>query len=84
MTIKQLKSLFTNDTEITIVSQDEDNMVSVFLTRLLLECPTFAEMPLMLHSVQAVRENEIVADVDMPAEVLRAWKKYSDDYYKAV
>ncbi len=80
MTIKELKSLFTNDTEITIVSQDDDSIVFVPLTHLLLGCPTFAEMPLML--VQAVGENKVVAEVDMPLCVLRAWKKYSDDYYK--
>lgn len=82
MTIKDLKNLFTSDTEITIVSQDEDSMMSVSLTHLLLGCPTFAEMPLVIQSVQAIGENEVVADVDMPVEVLRAWKKYSDDYYK--
>lgn len=81
MTIKELKSLFTNDTEISVMSQDDDSMVSVSLTHLLLGCPTFAEMPLTIQSVQAIGENEVVADVDMPLEVLRAWKKYSDDFY---
>lgn len=80
MTIKELNNLFTSDTEISIVSQDDDSVVSVPLTHLLLGCPTFAEMPLML--VQAVGENKVVAEVDMPVEVLTAWKKYSDDYYK--
>lgn len=82
MTIKELKSLFTSDTEISIVSQDDDSIVSVPLTHLLFGCPTFAEMPLMLQSVQAVGENKIVAEIDMPLCVLRAWKKYSNDYYK--
>lgn len=82
MTIKDLKNLFTSDTEITIVSQDDDSIVSVPLTHLLLGCPTFAEMPLMIQSTQAVGENEVIAEVDMPVEILRAWKKYSDDYYK--
>ena len=56
-------------------------IVSVSLTHLLLGCPTFAEMPLVIQSVQAIGENEVVAEVDMPVCILRAWKKYSDDYY---
>lgn len=82
MTIKELKQFFTNDTEISIMSQDDDSMVSVSLTHLLLGCPAFVETPLMIQSVQAVGENEVVAEVDMPVDILRAWKKYSDDYYK--
>lgn len=84
MTIKELTSLFTIETEITIVSSDNDNMVSVCLTHLLLGYPAFTEMPLMIQSVQAVGKNMVVAEIDMPVEILRAWKKYSDDYYKAV
>lgn len=84
MTIKELKNLFTNDTEISIMSQDDDSILSVSLTHLLLDCPAFAEIPLVIQSVHAIGANEIVVDVDMPVEILSAWKKYSDDYYKAV
>ncbi len=79
MTIKELKSLFTNDTEIIIVSQEDEDMVYVELTNLLLGCPTFPETPLTL--VQAIGVNKVVAEVNIPLCVLRAWKKYSDDFY---
>ncbi len=81
MTIKELKMMFTEETKIEIMAFDEDNSISVGLTRLLLGVTSFAEIPIAIRNVQAVGENQIVTEIDMPVDILRAWKKYSDDYY---
>ena len=82
MTIKQLRELFISATEIIIMSTDEENLVSVTLNNLLLGIASFAEIPILIKHVQAVKENQIVVEVDMPIEVLTAWKNYSDDSYR--
>lgn len=82
MTIKELRMMFAEETKIEIMASDEDNIVSVGLTHLLLGATSFAENPIAIRNVQAVGENQIVAEIDMPVDILRAWKKYSDDYYK--
>lgn len=79
MTIKQLRELFISDTEIIIMSTDEENLVSVTLNNLLLGNTSFAEIPILIKHVQAVKENQIVVEIDMPVEVLRAWKRYSEE-----
>ena len=81
MTIKELRMMFTEETKIEIMASDEDNIVSVGLTHLLLGAASFAEIPIVIRNVQAVGENQIVAEIDIPVDILRAWKKYSDDYY---
>lgn len=82
MTIKELRMMFIEETKIEIMAFDEDNSVSVGLTRLLLGVTSFAEIPIAIRNVRAVGENQIVAEIDMPVDILRAWKKHSDDYYK--
>lgn len=82
MTIKQLRELFISATEIIIMSTDEENLVSVTLNNLLLGIASFAEIPILIKHVQAVKENQIVVEVDMPIEVLTAWKNYSEDSYR--
>ena len=33
-------------------------------------------------AVKATGENEIEVHTDLPLEIFRAWKKYSDDFYE--
>lgn len=77
MTIKDLRNIFVTGTRIDICTIEHDDLVSLTLNNLLMGTESFASVPIQLHNVQAVAENHIVVTVDIPAQVLRAWKTYS-------
>ena len=88
MTIKELRDIFKNDTKIFLVanvySDDEEleKTERFEIKNILYGNSSIAEMPLSFSAVRAAGENEIEVHTDLPLEIFRAWKKYSDDFYE--
>ena len=86
MTIKELRDIFKNGTKIFLVanvySDDEVKTERFEIKNILYGNSSIAEMPLSFSTVRAAGENEIEVHTDLPMEIFRAWKKYSDDFYE--
>lgn len=80
MTILDVRNMFTTDTEIFIKGL-ENKSPTLKITNVLMGCTAFNSMAIFIKSIKAIAENQIEITIDIPTQVLEAWKKYSDDYY---
>lgn len=80
MTISELKTIFSSDTEFTVKPMFTDDSVESFkITPKLLGTAAFASAQVELQSVRAVAVNKVEIAVDMPEGVFKAWKEYSQE-----
>lgn len=86
MTIRDLRDIFKSDTKIyliAIIYEDDHESVERFeIKNILYGNSSIADMTLNFSAVKATGENEIEVHTDLPLEIFRAWKKYSDDFYE--
>ena len=82
MTISTIREMFATDTVINIKSFEEKSpTLTLQATNLLFGCRAFSSIAVTIKSIKATAENPIEITIDIPTQVLEAWKKYSDDYY---
>lgn len=80
MTISELKTIFSSDTEFTVKPMFAADGVEGFkITPKLLGTAAFASVQVELQSVRAVAVNKVEIAVDMPEGVFKAWKDYSQE-----
>lgn len=85
ITLENLRDMFCKATKIVLVNDiiDKDgNYIGterIEINNLLWGTPTFGEIPIEIHNVQAMGKNEIEVTTHMPNAVFAAWKKYSEE-----
>lgn len=88
MTIRDLRDIFKSDTKfylITYVYTDDgeyDKTERFEIKNILYGSSAFADISIRFSDIKAAGENEVEIDTDLPLEIFRAWKKYSDNFYE--
>ena len=80
MTILELRNLFDSETKIYVRGYDE-GAPAILVTNLLFGTQGFSHIEIIGRNIKSIKKNTIEVTIDMPMPVLKAWKKYSDDYY---
>lgn len=80
MTILDVRNMFTTDTEIFIKGLENKSPI-LKITNVLMGCTAFNSMAIFIKSIKAIAENQIEITLDIPLPILKAWKKYSDNFY---
>lgn len=85
ITLNDLREMFCKITKIILVN-DVFNENDIYMgtekfevNNLLWGTPTFGEIPIEVHNVQAMGKNEVEVTTHMPNAVFAAWKKYSEE-----
>lgn len=80
MTISELKTIFSSDTEFTVkLMFSDDSMEGFKITPKLLGTAAFASAQVEMKSVRAVAVGKVEIAMDMPEGVFNAWKEYSQE-----
>ena len=80
MTISELKTIFSSDTEFTVkLMFSDDSMEGFKITPKLLGTAAFASAQVEMKSVRAVAVGKVEIAIDMPEGVFNAWKEYSQE-----
>ena len=88
MTIRELRDIFKSDTKFYLIAYvytddgEYDKTERFEIKNILYGNSSIADMTLNFSAVKATGENEIEVHTDLPLEIFRAWKKYSDDFYE--
>ena len=78
MTISELKTIFSTDTEFTVKLMFSDDSIEGFkITPKLLGTAAFASAQVEMKSVRAVAVGKVEIAIDMPEGVFNAWQEYS-------
>ena len=86
MTIRELRDIFTSDTKIFLVAYPDEDDLDITerfeIKNILYGNNSFADISICFNDVRAIGSNQIEVTTDMPIEIFRAWKKYSNDFYE--
>ena len=88
MTIRELRDIFKSDTKFYLIAYvytddgEYDKTERFEIKTILYGSNAFADTSIGFSDIKAAGKNEVEIHTDMPLEIFRAWKKYSDDFYE--
>lgn len=77
MTIEQIKTAFSADTEIYILSYEQESP-KLKVSNFLLGYESFRNIK-QLGRIKAIEENKLEVKVDMPICIIKAWEKFDTE-----
>ena len=79
MTIKELRDMFTSETEIYLVNEKSEE---IKINNMLMGISEFADINIVIRTLSAIRKNVVTIKTYMPDIVFNAWEKYAEKYEK--